>query len=178
MTELVFAYGSLIWNPGFDYIEKSPATALNCRRDLCIQSKVYRGTSEKPGAVLGLLDDWNATCDGFVYHVSREKWPEVEDYLEKREMHRDVYKRTMIEVAVNGAVIGKAHTFLANKNSVEFEENLNDEIIIERVAFSEGPAGTSFDYLSNVIQSLRSIGIVDHRLEHIHSKARELNLKK
>ena len=45
----VFAYGSLMWNPGFDYAESGPATLYGYHRSLCIYSRIYRGTPARPG---------------------------------------------------------------------------------------------------------------------------------
>ena len=45
----VFGYGSLIWRPGFDHLERVPAHIIGLHRSLCIYSFDHRGTPEKPG---------------------------------------------------------------------------------------------------------------------------------
>jgi cation transport regulator ChaC len=52
----VFAYGSLMWNPGFPFLESHPALVRGYHRSFCVESTHYRGTKEKPGLVLGLAD--------------------------------------------------------------------------------------------------------------------------
>jgi cation transport protein ChaC len=48
----VFAYGSLMWNPGFPFLESHPALVRGYHRSFCVESTHYRGTKEKPGLVL------------------------------------------------------------------------------------------------------------------------------
>ena len=52
-VEWVFAYGSLMWNPGFDFIDRQPARLDGFHRAFCIYSHHYRGTPARPGLCLG-----------------------------------------------------------------------------------------------------------------------------
>src|SRR5579859_6246974 len=42
----VFAYGSLIWNPEFPYVDKAPALLRGYHRSFCLYSWHYRGTRD------------------------------------------------------------------------------------------------------------------------------------
>src|SRR5689334_21791044 len=64
----VFGYGSLIWRPDFDYLERQPARLIGAHRALCVFSHVHRGTPERPGLVLGL--DLGGACRGVAYRVA------------------------------------------------------------------------------------------------------------
>src|SRR5712691_10647702 len=44
----VFGYGSLIWRPGFAFVERVPARVVGLHRSLCIYSFDHRGTPERP----------------------------------------------------------------------------------------------------------------------------------
>ena len=66
----IFAYGSLMWNPGFAYVEWAPALIYGYHRALCISSDRWRGTPERPGLVLGLAR--GGACRGIAFRVARE----------------------------------------------------------------------------------------------------------
>ena len=68
----VFGYGSLIWNPGFAFIDRKQAMIRGYHRSLCMYSYMYRGTPERPGLVLGL--DRGGFCHGVAYRVAPEAW--------------------------------------------------------------------------------------------------------
>ena len=71
----VFGYGSLMWRPGFDYLERHEGRLIGAHRALCVYSFVHRGTPEKPGLVLGL--DHGGACRGIVYRVAARKREET-----------------------------------------------------------------------------------------------------
>ena len=67
----VFGYGSLMWRPGFPFLERRHAHLHGYHRALCVFSHVHRGTPERPGLVLGL--DRGGRCHGVAFRVAAEE---------------------------------------------------------------------------------------------------------
>src|SRR5437016_12640738 len=79
----VFGYGSLMWRPGFDFIERLEARLAGAHRALCVYSFVHRGTPERPGLVLGL--DRGGTCRGIACRVASVDRAHTVAYLRGRD---------------------------------------------------------------------------------------------
>src|SRR2546421_11293351 len=86
----VFGYGSLMWRPGFDFVEQVPARLIGEHRALCVYSFVHRGTPEKPGLVLGL--DRGGACRGIAFRVAEQNREATIAHLRAREQVTSVYR--------------------------------------------------------------------------------------
>jgi cation transport protein ChaC len=92
----VFGYGSLMWNPGFAFLETRRARLTGYHRAFCVYSIHYRGTERQPGLVLGL--DRGGVCDGIAFRVAPENRAEVLAYLRRRELIYGVYREALVPV--------------------------------------------------------------------------------
>ncbi len=68
----VFGYGSLMWRPGFAYLERRRAVLHWRRRAFCIYSVHHRGTPTRKGLVLGLAAGGSVIGAG--YRVAEADW--------------------------------------------------------------------------------------------------------
>ena len=89
----VFAYGSLMWNPEFEYLRSEIACLQGYHRCLCLWSVEYRGTPERPGLVMGL--DHGGSCMGRAFLISGDKAAPIIDQLNQREMLTGAYQSAM-----------------------------------------------------------------------------------
>ncbi len=163
----VFAYGSLIWRPGFPHLGARPALLRGYHRRFCIWSRHYRGTPERPGLVLGL--DRGGACQGVVFEVAPEEAPGVLGYLDAREnlLGEQVYHRREVPVRLRGAGgLVRAMTYVADRRHPAYARPCA-ETVAAAIARAEGSAGSNRDYLLNTLEHLDGFGLRDAGLERI-----------
>jgi cation transport protein ChaC len=160
----VFAYGSLIWRPGFDFVEKRNARLIGAHRALCVYSFVHRGTPEKPGLVLGL--DRGGNCRGVVYRVAAEKRIETIQYLREREqitlVYREAWRTVWIAADPNQRV--QALCYVVDRGHEQYAGKLSLPQQVHHVRQGHGRSGPNREYVLSTIAALESLGIRDAEL--------------
>ena len=166
----VFGYGSLMWRPGFDFIERQGALVHGWRRSLCVYSHVYRGTPERPGLVLGL--DRGGACRGVAFRVAAAQSAATIDYLRQREQVTAVYleRRVLAHLADGTSAI--ALTYVADRSHAQYAGRLEREELLKLVAHGVGASGPNADYVLNTEAHLRESGIADPTLEWLAAQLR------
>lgn len=163
----VFAYGSLMWRPGFEHLDQVTAHLSGARRSLCVWSWVHRGTREHPGLVLGL--DRGGSCRGVAYRVAEEKRDEVVAYLRERELVTKVYREVWRPVRLDrpDRPVVRALTYVVDRGHRQYAGRLAPEAIFRHVRDSRGRSGANADYVINTVRHLRSLGFRDPGLEKV-----------
>ena len=100
----IFAYGSLMWDPGFEHVEVRPARLGGYHRAFCVRSEVYRGTPDRPGLTLGL--DRGGSCRGLAFRVAERDRDAAARYLEQRELVEDIYFCRRVKLTSAGGRFG------------------------------------------------------------------------
>jgi glutathione-specific gamma-glutamylcyclotransferase len=163
----VFAYGSLIWRPGFAFADMHPALLRGYHRRFCIWSRLYRGTPEAPGLVLGL--DRGGSCRGVAFRVPGRDAAAVLDYLQEREMPlgEAVYERRIVRATLldSGREVC-AVAFVADRGHASYCRP-EAAAAAAAIAHSRGQAGPNREYLLNTVAHLRSMGVRDSGLDRI-----------
>jgi len=168
----VFAYGSLMWNPGFDYAERCEARLIGARRALCVYSFHHRGTPEAPGLVLGL--ELGGSCRGIAYRVEATRWPETHAYLTAREQISGVYRECVRRVRMlDGSRRSEpAVAYLVNRAHPQYAADLSREEQLHLVRRSHGKSGPNADYVLATVSALETLGILDANLTWIAHQLR------
>jgi glutathione-specific gamma-glutamylcyclotransferase len=158
----VFGYGSLMWNPGFAFAERQPATAHGVHRRLCVYSTRYRGTPEKPGLVMGLLK--GGCCQGIAFRVLAAEVPATQAYLTDREQITKVYHEVFRPVRLRDGRSVPALCYVVDQTHRQFAGRLSAEQQLRFVEHSHGKTGPNRDYVCNTARSLKDIGVEDRTL--------------
>ena len=168
----VFGYGSLIWRPGFDYLERQPARLIGAHRALCVFSHVHRGTPERPGLVLGL--DLGGACRGIAYRVAAKQRAETIAYLRGREQVTSVYRETLRSVTLldrAGTARHRAGLHI-DRGHVQYAGRLDLAQQLHLVRQGHGQSGQNRDYVLSTVQALESLGLYDRDLHLLAEKLR------
>ena len=161
----IFAYGSLMWHPGFPHSDACTALLHGYHRALCVYSTRYRGTPERPGLVLGL--DRGGCCRGRVMHVSAEDASAVIAYLNDREMIDRVYTRRTMSVRLDDGRRIRAYAYIVRRDHTQYAGKLPQDRAADVVRRGQGPAGSSLEYLENTVAHLDDLGITVGPLRRI-----------
>jgi glutathione-specific gamma-glutamylcyclotransferase len=154
----VFGYGSLMWRPGFDFLERVPARLIGLHRALCVYSFVHRGTPEQPGLVLGL--DRGGMCRGIAFRVAATARAKTIAYLRAREQVTTVYLETMrrIELEEEKRRQVRALCFIVDRSHVQYAGRLTLSECLHHVRQGHGRSGPNRDYVLEAVQSLEALG--------------------
>lgn len=174
----LFAYGSLMWRPGFDFLDRRPARLIGAHRALCVYSFVHRGTPEKPGLVLGL--DRGGNCRGIAYRVPAAKRAATIDYLRAREQVTMVYREVMRSVWLDDDPQQRvsALCYLVDRGHEQYAGRLTLEQQLHFVRQGHGHSGNNRDYVLATVQEIEGQGYRDpdlhllaERLKGVHEAA-------
>ena len=163
----VFAYGSLMWRPGFPHEEARHARLTGYRRCFCIYSVHHRGTPARPGMVLGL--DRGGACEGIAYRVAAANAAETVRYLRAREQVNGVYREAHLpielidgprrEVPALAYIVERAHPSYAGRLPLARQARL--------IRGGQGVSGNNLDYLISTLRHLDELGIRERELERL-----------
>jgi cation transport protein ChaC len=160
----VFGYGSLMWRPGFEFLERVEARLIGAHRALCVYSFYHRGTAERPGLVLGL--DRGGACRGIAYRVAGALRTETIAYLRAREQVTMVYRESIRRIWLKGeperAV--SALCYMVDRSHPQYAGRLSLDQQLHHVRQGHGHSGANRDYVIATVAALESLGLRETEL--------------
>jgi cation transport protein ChaC len=169
----IFAYGSLLWEPGFPYCDAAPALLRGHHRSFCVHSTGHRGTPERPGLVLGL--DRGGTCKGVAYRVPAIDVPAALSYLWEREMKSRVYDLRELEVQLPHRRVG-ALAFVVDRTHPHYAGGLSLAATARLIQQGVGASGTARTYFDRTLDELDRLGAIDGHLNRLAEIVHALSL--
>jgi cation transport protein ChaC len=163
----VFGYGSLMWRPGFKFIEQVPARLIGEHRALCVYSFVHRGTPEKPGLVLGL--DRGGACRGIAFRVAEKHRSATVAYLREREQVTSVYREVMRSVWLENEARQRvsALAYVVDRGHVQYAGRLSLAEQLRHVLQGHGQSGANREYVLSTVKAIEAEGFRDTQLHQL-----------
>jgi glutathione-specific gamma-glutamylcyclotransferase len=161
----VFGYGSLMWRPGFPFVERQGGLLHGRRRAFCIYSVHHRGTPRRPGLVLGLAP--GGAVRGVAYRIAEDDWAGVHAYLTEREQPTETYVAACVTVALSDGRRPRALTFLSDPRHPQWAGALGLDAQADLIAGATGLSGRNIDYLRDLVEHLREEGLRDQGMERL-----------
>jgi cation transport protein ChaC len=169
----LFAYGSLIWNPACDSVERRTGVAHGWHRAFCLGwDRWFRGGPDRPGLMLAL--DRGGACKGVAYRLPPDA---IEDNL-LRLFRRELRFRPPAQVVrwVNVVTAQgrlRALAFVINRNGGRYVSGLTDEQVADALATAVGHRGSMAEYLHNTVRHLEELGLRDRHLWRLQEMVAE-----
>lgn len=159
----VFAYGSLIWNPGFTWDAYRRAHVRGWHRCFSMKLERWRGTPEQPGLMLAL--ERGGSCDGIAYRLPAASTKQELANLLNREIdgREDLPYLRWVTVRAEGEM-HRALAFWALPTGRDFPVRPTLPQAAHMLARACGHMGSGAAYLHRTVEKLAEHGIRDRNL--------------
>jgi cation transport regulator ChaC len=164
----LFGYGSLIYLVDFPYLESKPASISGWSRRFWQGSHDHRGTEANPGRVVTLIEEANAICGGVAYLVEAPVFKQL-DIREK-----NGYLRVNVEMIFDDGLSATGLTYIATPENEAYLGPASELAIAQHICRSKGPSGANSDYLLELAQALRELGLHDQHVFDIETHIVEI----
>lgn len=181
MVLWVFGYGSLVWNPGFNFDEKVLGYIKDYRRVFDLACIDHRGTPEHPARTCTLESKEGEVCWGIAYCVKGgiEKERTAMQYLERRECEYD--KKELVDFFKDGddfqPYVNDVLVFISTPDIISNRYYLGPaplEEMARQIATANGPCGNNRDYLFSMEKALFHIGHEDESVIELANEVRKV----
>jgi glutathione-specific gamma-glutamylcyclotransferase len=159
----IFAYGSLIWKPEFEFAAQQHGLLKGWHRSFCMHIERWRGTRALPGLMMAL--DEGGQCEGVVFELPQGDKHAQLDRLLRREMTNKppTNMPRWMEIDVDGGTVS-ALAFIAARVGHSYRGNLPLTDVAAILARAAGHWGSGAEYLFNTVSNLEQLRIRDENL--------------
>jgi cation transport protein ChaC len=159
----VFAYGSLMWNPGFDVSATQEAVAHGWHRAFSLRIERLRATSDAPGLMLALRP--GGSCTGLILRLPwATKHQDLRTLLAREIRYSEVCDMVRWVTVRTATGTRRALTFWATTKQSELTEKIPLDDAALLIAQACGPAGSCAEYLHRTVSDLVDRNIHDRNL--------------
>ena len=155
----IFGYGSLVWRPAFEAVERVPAALNGWTRRLWQGSPDHRGVPGAPGRVATLLPAPGETVYGVASHVAPAALSGILEALDIREQAG--YARHDLPVHLRDGRRVTALVYVATADNPDYLGPAPPPDIAAVVAARHGPSGSNVEYVRRLHRALVELGRPD-----------------
>ncbi len=155
----IYAYGSLMWDPGFHFDEVRRADLRGHRRRFLFRTTLGRGSPEHPGLMLS-LEPGEGVCSGLAFRIPHALRPTESPCLWRREMLRGSYRPALLPVDTPQGPV-EALVFAANRAHPDHVGELPLHETAAIIAEAAGFLGSNREYLEQLAAQLQGLAIED-----------------
>ena len=166
----IFGYGSLVWRPSFPHVATRPAVVQGWTRRFWQWSTDHRGVPGAPGRVATVLESTGESCWGRAYAVDAEHQAEVLAALDHREQQG--YDRRVVQLGFESGPGPAALMYVATPDNPSFAGETPLDALAEIILSRSGPSGTNVEYLLQLADALRAMGVEDPHVFALESLCR------
>ncbi|HVJ89088.1 MAG TPA: gamma-glutamylcyclotransferase [Labilithrix sp.] len=163
----IFAYGSLIFRPSFEYIERRRAYVRGWARRFWQGSPDHRGVPEAPGRVVTLVPSDGETCGGCAYRIDLRQADAIVAALDIREQAGFTRHKVPLLDAGDAAPFAHGTTWVADTSNPHFLGPLPEAEIGAVISQRHGPSGSNAEYALRLLDALRELDVTDAHVEEV-----------
>ena len=167
----IFGYGSIIYRPAFEFVEKRRAFIKGWSRRFWQGSPDHRGVPGAPGRVVTLVpsegDDPDAPCGGCAYRIDPARADAIVAELDVREQAGFDRRTVALYASPSEPPFAEALTWIADASNPHFLGPLPEPEIAAWIRERRGPSGSNAEYALRLAEALSALEIEDPHVETI-----------
>jgi glutathione-specific gamma-glutamylcyclotransferase len=155
----IYAYGSLMWDPGLLFEEVRLADVDGYQRRFTNKITIGRGSPDRPALML-TLQPHLGSCQGLAFRIAADFVEDESTILWRREMLLGGYSPLLVPMTTPQGSI-TALIFAANTAHSSYVKELPLNGTAELIARGSGVMGTNREYLEQLAGQLKALEIDD-----------------